>query len=128
MKRNRFIYFMLIMFTTTLCISSRKYVTVLPQYISDYASDILWALMVYFGFGFFMYKKSIKNIVLSSFIFSCLIEISQLYKSDWINNIRNTTIGSLILGNGFLESDLICYAIGIFIGTLLENIYLKIKK
>ena len=128
MKRNRFIYFILIMCTITLGISSRKYGTILPQFISEYAGDILWALMVYWGFGFLMNTKPIKNIAVYSLVFSFFIETSQLYQSDWINNIRETTIGALILGHGFLWSDLICYIIGILIGVLIETRYVKLKK
>ena len=55
--------------------------------------------------------------------FSYLIEISQLYQGEWINSIRDTTLGALILGHGFLFSDLICYTIGILIGVVIEYLY-----
>lgn len=40
------------------------------------------------------------------------IELSQLYHALWIDAIRNTTLGGLIIGFGFLWSDLVCYTIG----------------
>jgi hypothetical protein len=55
--------------------------------------------------------------------FSYVIEFSQLYQSDWINTLRDTTLGGLILGYGFLWSDLLCYAAGIFIGACLEKYF-----
>lgn len=123
MKRNRFIYFILIIGTITLGMASRKYGYMLPELVSKYAGDVLWALMVYWGFGFLMNTKPIKKIFLLSLIFSFIIEISQVYQVDWINNIRNTTIGALILGHGFLLSDLICYFIGAILGVILESIF-----
>ena len=40
------------------------------------------------------------------------IELSQLYKAVWIEAIRQTMPGRLVLGSGFLYSDLLAYAIG----------------
>jgi hypothetical protein len=49
-----------------------------------------------------------------------LVEVSQLYHAPWIDGIRNTTLGGLVLGFGFLWSDLVCYLIGIVAGALIE--------
>ncbi|MCA9130161.1 MAG: DUF2809 domain-containing protein, partial [Planctomycetales bacterium] len=59
-------------------------------------------------------------------IFSCpkplafLVEFSQLYHASWIDSIRRTTLGGLVLGFGFLWSDLVCYGIGITLGVVAE--------
>jgi hypothetical protein len=52
---------------------------------------------------------------------SVLVEVSQLYKAPWIDSIRRTTIGGLVLGHGFVWSDLACYAVGTGLGILLER-------
>ncbi|MFR3072503.1 MAG: DUF2809 domain-containing protein, partial [Paeniclostridium sp.] len=62
-----------------------------------------------------------KSLVLA-FLFSFSIEISQLYQAQWINNIRNTIIGGLILGHGFLFEDLISYSIGIILGCVVDKL------
>jgi len=54
--------------------------------------------------------------------FSVAIELSQLYHAPWIDSIRHTTLGGLILGFGFVWSDLICYAVGVGLGLAIENI------
>ncbi len=36
--------------------------------------------------------------------------------------IRQTTLGGLILGFGFLWSDLVCYALGVELGVLVDVI------
>lgn len=128
MKRKRVVYFILIIIVMILGILSRKYGEYLPYVISKYSGDILWALMVYLGFGFLLSKRRIKFVAIVSLTFSFLIEISQLYRADWINTIRETTLGALILGHGFLFSDLICYTIGILIGVTIEYFYLRNKK
>lgn len=40
-------------------------------------------------------------------------EALQLCHAPWIEVIRGTRIGGLLLGYGFLWSDIICYAVGI---------------
>lgn len=128
MKRNRFIYVILIFVVIFLGLSSRRFGVYLPGVISKYGGDILWALMVYLGFGFLLNRSKIYKVALISLVFSWLIEFSQLYQGEWINNIRSTTLGALILGKGFLNSDLVCYLVGILIGCVGEYVYFKYKK
>lgn len=65
-----------------------------------------------------------KKVGLISLIFCYLIEISQLYHASWIDDIRKTTLGGLILGYVFSWKDLIAYAIGIIAGACIEFLVL----
>lgn len=121
MRRNRILYLILTIITIILGLLSRK-VQGLPQIISSYSGDALWALMIFFLFSFLFNKKSTIFILVISIIFSYGIEISQLYHAPWIDSIRATTLGGLILGFGFLWSDLICYTVGIVIGAIIDKI------
>ena len=121
MRRNRILYLILTIITIILGLLSRK-VQGLPQIISSYSGDALWALMVFFLFSFLFNKRSTIFILVISIIFSYGIEISQLYHAPWIDSIRATTLGGLILGFGFLWSDLICYTVGIVIGAIIDKI------
>ena len=47
---------------------------------------------------------------------------SVLYHTPWIDSIRQTTLGGLILGFGFLWSDLACYAVGVGFGVVMERV------
>ena len=49
---------------------------------------------------------------LITYVLSCLVEFSQLYQAPWINQRRHTVPFNFILGQGFLWSDLVAYAIG----------------
>lgn len=101
---------------------SRKYMNIFPKSIAPFIGDMLWAMMVYFGLRFLNPKLKIITTLILAIIFSFSIEISQLYQADWINNIRSTTIGGLILGHGFLFEDLISYSIGIIIGAIINKL------
>lgn len=112
MLKSRLSYFALIGITIIVGLLSRKFVFV-PLFIGD----ILWALMVYFVMRFLFIDEQVKFIVISSLLFCYAIEFSQLYKAPWINNLRHTLFGRLVLGEGFLWSDLLCYTVGVAIGV-----------
>lgn len=122
MKRNRSIYIILILVTMVLGISSRKFGDSLPVFISSYAGDALWALMVFWGFRFLFARTSTVKVMLAALMFSYMIEFSQLYQADWINALRHTTLGGLVLGFRFLWSDLVCYTVGVLGGVFIEKI------
>jgi len=70
-------------------------------------------------------KAKTRTIALVSLLVCYAIETLQLYQADWIINIRSTTIGHLILGQGFLWSDIIAYTFGIGIVFIIENLIKK---
>ena len=119
MKKRR-IYFFMVVLTIGLGLASRKFIFVFPDSIAPYIGDTLWAMMVYFGFQFLPPNGTLIKSLRLAFIFSYLIEFSQLYQADWINQIRASTLGGLVLGYGFLIQDLVSYAIGILIGFCLD--------
>lgn len=122
MKRNRVLYFLLIILVVLLGLGSRKFPEMLPSFLSLYLGDTLWALMVFLMLGFIWKVNSkLKNGILA-LGFSYMIEFSQLYHASWIDHIRNTTLGGLVLGSGFLYSDLICYTAGIILGMGFESL------
>lgn len=94
-------------------------------FIHDYAGDAIWAAMIYFGFRFLFPSQSQKKTFLITLLFTYLIEISQLYQADWINTVRHTKLGGLILGFGFLWSDLLMYFFGILSALALDNLLSK---
>ena len=119
-KRNRLLYAMFTIVVIILGLSSRKFAFALPDLLNDYLGDALWALMIFTGFGFLFSKIETKKLAFISLIFCYGIEISQLYHAQWIDSIRATTIGGLVLGYGLLWSDLVAYTIGVGVGMLGE--------
>jgi hypothetical protein len=117
----RLLYFALIIVTIITGLLSRHYHST-PLFIGD----ILWATMVYFIFRFLFITKEIKWIVVYSIIFCYAIEFSQLYKAPWINSLRHTLFGRLVLGDTFLWGDLLSYTIGIALGVSV-NTLLKVR-
>lgn len=124
MNRSRMTYLILSIIVMILGLLSRG-IDNLPQIISAYSGDILWALMIFLLMAFIFNKSSSRFIISMAIIFSYSVEISQLYHAPWIDSIRGTTLGPLILGYGFLWSDLVCYTIGITIGAILDLLIMR---
>lgn len=122
---QRATYLIAITMTIAFGLASRKFAPHLPAFIADHAGDALWAMMVYFGFRFLFVRKTIILAFILSMIFSFSIELSQLYQADWINQIRGTVLGALILGKGFLFIDLVRYFSGIILAVGLDKILIK---
>jgi hypothetical protein len=93
-----------------------------------FIGDILWALMVYFIVRLLFINKTVQFAILLSLLFCFAIEFSQLYKAPWINELRHTLFGRLVLGEGFLWSDLLCYTIGVGLGIIIDLRVLKINR
>lgn len=53
---------------------------------------------------------------------SVAVECSQLYHAPWIDAIRDTRFGALVLGSGFLWTDLLCYAVGVVIAATIDRL------
>jgi hypothetical protein len=107
--------------TCVLGITSRRLRRFLPAFIGAYAGDTLWALAASLGIGFLLPRTSIGLIAVVAMSFATLIEVSQLYHAPWIDAIRHTTLGGLILGYEFIWTDLVCYAVGVGLGAIIES-------
>jgi hypothetical protein len=99
--------------TMVLGLGSRAYSEHLPRFVTSHLGDALWAAMVYFAFRLLLGRRNLYISFALSLSFSFMIEFSQLYQAVWINEVRETILGGLILGKGFLWVDLIRYSLGI---------------
>lgn len=120
-KRTAFRYFFLVMLVMILGLGSRSFSKYFPNWINSYLGDVLWGLMIFFLCGFLFRTKETRVVTVRALIFSYAVEISQLYHSQWLDSLRQTRIGGLVLGYGFLWSDLVSYAVGIGIGVGIER-------
>ena len=112
MRRNRFFCFFSIAFTIIIGLTSRRYAHYLPEFLNLGLGDALWAVMMYWIISFIFPTQSILKTALLCLGICFLVEFSQLLKTDWLIGIRNNRFGKLVLGQGFLWSDLIAYTIG----------------
>lgn len=83
--------------------------------------DALWAVMVFCGWRILFPHRKLSQIALLALLTSYLDEFSQLLSWPWLAHLRSTTLGHLILGQGFLWTDLLAYALGILVTYLIAR-------
>lgn len=89
----------------------------LSPFLSKYGGDALWALMVFTGFGFLFPRASTQTLALLALGSAWSVEFSQLYHAPWLDVVRATLPGRLLLGNTFNWPDLPAYALGVGFGA-----------
>lgn len=99
---------------------SRKIASI-PLFIGDF----LYAVMIYWLIRILFINKKALQVAIASLLICYGIEFFQLYKSDWITELRKTLFGSYILGQDFLWSDILAYTGGILTAFMIEKIALK---
>jgi hypothetical protein len=94
----------------------------LPVFVAEYAGDTLWALMVFLVISSIVpgARVSFRGGIALAFAFT--VEVSQLCHAPWIEALRRTTLGGLVLGFGFVWTDFACYVTGVSIGAVVDCI------
>ena len=124
--RRRTAYAALVVTAIVLGLASRRFGDALPPPLADrvrlYAGDAIWAAMVYFLGAAIAPHASIARLSIGALGFAWVIEVSQLYHAPWIEALRATRVGGLVLGFGFLWSDVVCYAVGVAFAALVDAV------
>jgi hypothetical protein len=123
MLKNRLIYFILIIITIALGLLSRQ-----VDFLPLASGDALYAIMVYWGFRFIKSNKPLHYALLLSITFCFVIEFLQLVPLPFLIEARNQTILKLVLGQGFLWTDLIAYIIAGSTAYLFDKKFLFAEK
>ncbi|MFO1458361.1 MAG: DUF2809 domain-containing protein [Verrucomicrobiota bacterium] len=119
--RNRLLYAGAVVLVLGLGLLWRSKLLPLPVAITKYGGDALWALMVFLGIGFIRPMSPTLQVGLTALGFAWVIEFLQLYHAPWIDGLRATLPGRLILGSTFNAPDLLAYAVGIGVGMWAER-------
>lgn len=100
-------------------ISTKFYHGIGEQWVSDYLGDVFYEMAwCWFFFIFFPTRKAIWKIPLAVFIVTCCIEFLQLWHPLWLQIIRSTFAGRMLLGTTFVAADFFYYAIGCLLSWL----------
>lgn len=118
--RSRGWYAAAVALTIAAGLGSRAVASALPWWLAKNAGDALYATMVFFGIGFVAPGTRTSSAAAIALVFCAAIEFSQAYHAPWLDAVRDTLPGRLVLGQGFHAFDLVCYAIGVALGAALE--------
>lgn len=105
----------------------RKFTWVPLSISQSSAGDAIWAMMIYYGIRFLSPTMNYRQSLIISLAFCYVIELSQIYHAPWIDGLRKTTLGGLVLGFGFLWSDILAYTIGVVLAVRIDEILLRTR-
>lgn len=111
--RNRLAWSLAVVAVIVVGFESRRIPGLFPGFLGKYPGDALWAAMVYLALGWIRPASPIQRVAAWAAAISAAVEFSQRYHAPWIDGIRRTTLGHLVLGSTFSEKDLAAYAVGI---------------
>lgn len=94
----------------------------LPGWVIKYGGDALWALVVFLCLGVARPSGSTRCLGWIALVVSWGVEFLQLYHAPWIDGIRATLMGRLVLGSSFNAPDLVAYGVGILGGMGAERL------
>jgi hypothetical protein len=123
--RRRLIYLACFILIIPIGLSTRSYGANMPRIVATYGGDTLYATCIFFFLRIWLAKPAVWRIALYAFIACVCIEVSQLYQAHWIQQLRHTPPFGLILGYGFLWSDMVCYAVGALLGWMIGKLIEK---
>lgn len=99
---------------------SRRYPAWQPRVVATYAGDVLWAVMVFWVLALVWPRTRSTMLAGAALVVAFAVEGSQPLQMPWLVALRETRLGALALGQGFLWSDLACYTVGIAAAALLD--------
>ena len=85
-------------------LASRSFPQALPLGLGGYPGDALWALLVFLALAFVKPGSRTSRLAMAALSVSYLVEAAQLYQDPWVNSIRSSTAGHLVLGQQLAAS------------------------
>lgn len=120
-RRNRSVCIAATLFVIALGLASRKWPSLLPAVLGKYPGDALWAAMMFALCCIAWPRGATWRLAAIALAICWAVEVSQLYHAPWIDAIRATPPGHLVLGSAFHAVDLVAYAVGVMIAAFVER-------
>jgi hypothetical protein len=92
----------------------------MPGFVVLYVGDVLWGALFFVLFACLRPRASTRRVWCWAVATTELIEFSQLYRGELTDRFRATAAGGLMLGHGFLWSDVLCIALGASAAALID--------
>jgi uncharacterized protein DUF2809 len=94
----------------------------LPPTVRDVFGDALWAMMIVWWMGVAAPHLALRTRGLMAFAVCIAVELSQLYQTPFLDALRRTLLGHLVLGNGYDPRDFLAYGVGVALAVALGHL------
>ena len=122
MWRTRLIYIALAFGTIVIGLLVHVAGAPLGAITRDVLGDALWASMIVWLISALVPRAGLAVRSAIAYLICVAVEVSQLYHAPSLDAIRETRLGSLVLGSGFDVRDLASYALGVLAATVLSTL------
>jgi len=117
-KRNRVRYAWAALLVVAAGLASRRMAGASPW--AQMPGDVLWATLVFVLVGFVRPAWSTARVAAVALAVAFAVEASQAVHLPWLDAVRGTVLGRLVVGTSFYAPDLLAYAVGVMLGALVE--------
>ena len=119
MRRNLKINIPIIFLLLALGLPSRTIPDYFPHWYVTYAGDFLWATMFFFLYCL-VFRLTTWQAFWITLATTYFIEFTQLFHPPWLTWLRSFKLIGLVIGYGFIWSDIVAYTLGISFGALID--------
>jgi hypothetical protein len=92
----------------------------------DLIGDALWAFMMTWWIAALAPGVSLRRRGVIALAICFAVEFSQLLHSPYLDALRRSVVGRLVLGSGFDARDLVAYAVGVVAALLIGRFPLRV--
>lgn len=119
-ERARWKLLVLSLATIGVGLATRRAPGIFPRFVVAYGGDVLWATLVYWLLTWARPAARGVELAVMTASIALAVEVSQLFTPPWLVALRANPFGALVLGQGFLWSDIACYAAGVALAWRLD--------
>ena len=89
--------------------------------IGPWSGDTCWAIAAWFLLRAILPRVAALEIAVLTSALCLIVETSQLLDVEWLQNLRQYPVIRMLIGSGFIWTDLVLYAVGIGISWALDR-------
>jgi hypothetical protein len=119
-NRTRLLQLLGCFWTVSLGLQSRA--PGMPPFVLAYVGDALYAVLIFGLLGLAAPRARTLALAAAAWGGCAALEASQAFHPPWLDALRAHRLVALVLGRGFLWSDLACYAVGVCVAGTAERI------
>ena len=118
--RRRDVYVGLLLVTVLTGFAVHMHGHFLGGLVRDVLGDALWAAMIVWLLALALPNAKTRSIAIGAIIVCVAVELSQLLRAEWLEDVRGTMVGHLVLGSDYDTRDLFAYGAGVVAAALLD--------